>query len=127
MEIEFTNRQNALEVILQGKLDVDSADQLFTTLCNLNSHLNKQVFCINLGELSYIDSTGLGVLIKFLNEVKEAKRQLILFGAIGNIANVFKLARLDKFFNFQTVEFFDDTYAVENDDHISAYLESLGT
>ncbi len=53
---------------------------------------------IDLSELTYIDSTGLGVLVTLHKRTKEKNGKLILTGAQGLVEQLLKRTRLDKIF-----------------------------
>ncbi|MBP2626987.1 MAG: anti-anti-sigma factor [Firmicutes bacterium] len=53
---------------------------------------------IDLSELTYIDSTGLGVLVTLHKRTKEKNGKLTLTGAQGMVAELLKRTRLDKIF-----------------------------
>lgn len=70
-------RDDLLEIIEQGVLDLR----------------------IDLSELSYIDSSGLGTLVTINKRVKERNGRLVLAGAQGLPQDLIKRTRLDKVFN----------------------------
>lgn len=51
---------------------------------------------IDLSELTYIDSTGLGVLITIHKRVKEKNGKILITGAQGMVEQLFKRTRLDR-------------------------------
>jgi len=51
---------------------------------------------INLSNLNYIDSTGLGVLITIHKRTKEKNGNVIISGAQGMVEELFKRTRLDR-------------------------------
>jgi anti-sigma B factor antagonist len=53
---------------------------------------------LNLSGLDYIDSSGIGSLIKTMNITKNANAEFILFDVNPTILHIFKIAYLDKFF-----------------------------
>jgi len=53
---------------------------------------------IDLSELTYIDSTGLGVLVTLHKRTKEKNGKLVLIGAQGLVEQLLKRTRLDKIF-----------------------------
>jgi anti-anti-sigma factor len=59
---------------------------------------SKKFIALDLSGLKYIDSSGIGSLIKAMNMTKNSGVELLLFDITPTILNVFKLAYLDKFF-----------------------------
>lgn len=51
---------------------------------------------IDLSELNYIDSTGLGVLITIHKRTKEKNGKIVIRGAQGMVEQLFKRTRLDR-------------------------------
>jgi anti-anti-sigma factor len=64
--------------------------------------LDPEAICIDLSGLKYIDSSGIGSLIKAMNITKNKNIDLILSDLNTEIMNIFKLAYLDRFFNLST-------------------------
>ena len=72
------------EVSLAGELDVSTADELKKSLHKLVDEKNIDMK-LNLENLDYIDSTGLGVMIGILN----------------NVRKIFNITGLDKVFKME--------------------------
>lgn len=51
---------------------------------------------IDLSELTYIDSTGLGVLITINKRIKEKNGKIVITGAQGMVEQLLKRTRLDR-------------------------------
>lgn len=51
---------------------------------------------IDLSQLTYIDSTGLGVLITLHKRTKEKNGRIVITGAQGMVEQLFKRTRLDR-------------------------------
>ena len=56
---------------------------------------------IDLADVSYIDSTGLGVLVTVHKRTKEYGGQLVLTGITGMVAELLKRTRLDRVLTIQ--------------------------
>ncbi len=72
---------------------------------------NPEAICIDLSGLKYIDSSGIGSLIKAMNITKNKNIELILTDLSTEIMNIFKLAYLDRFFTLSTKEDTLNNYA----------------
>ncbi len=60
---------------------------------------------LNLTDVPYIDSAGLGTLVSILRESRNYKKELKLVGLRKNIKRIFEMTRLDKIFLiYDTVE-----------------------
>ena len=71
---------------------------------------NKKSIGLELSGLKYIDSSGIGSLIKSMNMAKKLSIELMLIDIDAMIINIFKLAYLDKFFNIMTLEDLKNKY-----------------
>ena len=59
---------------------------------------NLGMFRIDCRDLSYIDSTGLGVFASILKRTKEQGSEIVLVGLKNNIRKLFNITGLDKLF-----------------------------
>lgn len=93
----FNNDSEIWDVSISGDVDITSSLDLKE---NLNSILDKKdkSIRINCENLSYIDSTGLGVLISILKRVKSSGNDIEILEAKPNISKLFKITGLDKIF-----------------------------
>jgi len=93
----FNNDSEMWDVSISGDVDITSSLDLKE---NLNSILDKEnkSIRINCENLSYIDSTGLGVLISILKRVKSSGNDIEILDAKPNISKLFKITGLDKIF-----------------------------
>ena len=84
---------------------------------------NPSILAIDMNKLDYIDSSGIGTLIKSLNAIKNKKGVLILIGLKPMILNVFKLAKLDMFFEIMSNDQFNTKFSTEEDKDIDDLLK----
>jgi anti-anti-sigma factor len=63
-----------------------------------SSARGKSYVALNLAGLDYIDSSGIGSIIKTMNITKNANAEFILYDVNPTIFHIFKIAYLDKFF-----------------------------
>ena len=111
MNITRSDRPGIVLLKLAGKFDIEQTEHFQQTF---NDMPDKGVtFGIDMSELNFIDSSGMGTLIKTLNQVKNAGGQMILFGLKPMILNVFKLAKLDNFFKVMPAAEFDRAYPAD--------------
>lgn len=59
---------------------------------------------INLGGVSYIDSSGIASLVEVLREAQDTKKRLVLFGVGGAVLQVLQLTRLTGVFEIVQTE-----------------------
>ena len=89
-------------VDLVGQIDLGGSPGLRKTL--LSSLKTTNHMAINLGGVSYIDSSGIASLIEVLQVAKDAKKRLVLFGVGGAVFQVLQLTRLTGVFEIAQTE-----------------------
>jgi anti-sigma B factor antagonist len=87
-------------VYLSGEIDVSTANEVKENLINL---ISKQSADINLdmANLDYIDSTGLGALIGVLKRLKENDKDIYITNTKKNVRKIFNITGLDKIFKVE--------------------------
>lgn len=100
MSLEIVNKKknnDHWKVSLKGEMDINS----YTSVKNeLNDMIDKETLDLKIdcSELSYIDSTGIGVLIGILKKIKKKDKMLYIINAEKNIKRLFNITGLDKIF-----------------------------
>ncbi|MGL5347153.1 MAG: STAS domain-containing protein [Peptostreptococcaceae bacterium] len=94
------NQNNFWSVALEGELDVSTADKLKEYLHKL---ADEQVIDmkIDLTNLDYIDSTGLGVIIGVLKKLKTSDKEIYIMNPKSNVKKIFTITGLDKIFKVE--------------------------
>lgn len=97
MNQEFTVQSNQILVKLKKELYVDDASNL---LDQLGSYLEKGYnnFLLDMKELTYIDSAGLGVILGIHKKAFNKGGKITLKGLEGPVKEIFELTRLTKVF-----------------------------
>lgn len=90
----------ALEVLLSGDLDINSVDDFKASVLEKYQDMDRDVI-LDLKELKYIDSTGIGAIMTFYNEVKKKEKSVTIKNANRNILKLFKITELDSLFNME--------------------------
>jgi len=89
--------------ILESRIVADIAPQFKETMVSYIAKGNP-VIVLDLSEVKFIDSTGLGALVGSLKAMGD-KDELVLAGAKDSVSNMLKLTRMDKVFRmFPTAE-----------------------
>jgi len=102
--IEIEDREPASVVIhLRGEADGANAEHLSEHLYPVLDRDPIRVV-LNLADLEFINSLGLGALIEFRNELASRGGQLRLAGATASVLEVLRKTRLNELFPL-----FDDT------------------
>ncbi len=96
MEIKTRVFKNALYVILNGELDEHSAGYVRETLDKI---LDKEIYnqvIIDLSELEFMDSTGIGVMIGRYKRLKADEKPMYLTNPNKHIDKIFEMTGLYK-------------------------------
>ena len=88
---------------LDGEVRIgDSATALRGAIRELVAAGNKKIL-LNLGEVSYIDSSGIATLIEVLKDSQRLNKEFVLFGLSPAVEHVFRLTHVIRIFHvFQT-------------------------
>lgn len=109
MEIKQKKSGENIIIHLNGSLDIYTSSELRSFI---ESEFNSNYKClvINLGNLKYIDSSGIGMLLKNMNFVKEQGGVFKLANLKPPIEKVFKVAGLTNYFPIISEIDFNETY-----------------
>ena len=91
---------NSWRVSLEGELDVSTADELKKYLHKIVDEKNIDIR-LNLENLDYIDSTGLGVMIGILKRLKIESKEVYIEKPKNNVRKIFNITGLDKIFKLE--------------------------
>jgi anti-sigma B factor antagonist len=97
--------KDGIEVVdVEGEIDIYTAPRLRELLIDLVTQNNYQLI-INLDEVGFLDSTGLGVLVGSLKRVRAHDGSLDLVCTRERILKIFKITGLTKVFSiYDTVD-----------------------
>ena len=100
IDSKLNNENGFWDVSLQGELDVSTADKLKEHLHNLADEKILDMN-INLENLDYIDSTGLGAMIGVLKKLKTDNKEIYIINPKSNVKKIFTITGLDKIFKVE--------------------------
>lgn len=101
MKITINEIDNkTIQMELDGKFNIEEVRNFDEEFFNL---INKSYKTINLNlkNLKYIDSSGVGALIKALNVSKKSEKEFILFDISDDLLKILKQIYIDKFFTIK--------------------------
>lgn len=84
-------------LVLQGEIDLHESPRVKAGILRLLEENPAHVF-VDLSRVTYIDSSGLAVLIEAMQRVNAYGGRLALFGAHNAVQNILHIARLDQVF-----------------------------
>ncbi len=103
MEIEVRNRDKVAILDINGEIDLYNAPEIKSKIGELMES-GKSDIIINLEKVSYIDSSGIGVLISSLSSLKKAGGSLKIINVFASVRKVFELTKLTSFFDIYDSE-----------------------
>lgn len=98
-EITIGTNDNGSEDMIEisGEVDIFTAPDFKNSLYDIIGEGKRDVV-LECGQLSYIDSTGLGILLGALKRVRQNERNVYVRNLKDNIRKLFKITGLDKVF-----------------------------
>lgn len=103
MEISLRREPQLVIVDMVGEIDVNAVPRIRDTLGDLTRAAIPRIL-VNLSRATYIDSSGLGILMAARKDALGAGGQLALCGMNRDVRMVFELTRLNKFFEIYDTE-----------------------
>lgn len=103
MDIATREHETVLIFDIRGELDAKAAPDLKERLMEkINSGYHRVL--VNLSDISYLDSAGLGVLVSGLKLATRQNGDLRMWGPQDEVKNIFQLTRLNKVFQIYDTE-----------------------
>ncbi|AUS98154.1 anti-anti-sigma factor [Clostridium thermosuccinogenes] len=98
-ELIFREEKNgeAINVAISGEVDIYTSQKLKDKLYSLVDE-SKSDIRIDFKDLTYIDSTGLGILVGALKKARQKEKNIIISNMRENINKLFLITGLDKLF-----------------------------
>ena len=98
LEINSKESENNIPLLeVNGEVDAYTSLQVEEAIGKILDE-GKFKILLDLSDLNYIDSTGLGVLVKVLKRARTNKGDIRLFNLNRRVENVFKLTNLTRVF-----------------------------
>ncbi len=98
MEIDIRDIDSVVVLDINGEIDLYNAPEIKSKITELMETGKKDII-INLKKVSYIDSSGIGVLISSLSNLKKAGGSLKIINVYDSVKKVFELTKLTSFFD----------------------------
>ncbi len=103
MESEKIIKNDVVVFRIKGDIDAYSSPNLKDKVAKEIGKGTKKIV-LNLTNVDYIDSAGLGVLVALLKRVKKEQGILRISGLKPNILKIFQLTRLNQIFDIYNTE-----------------------
>lgn len=95
MQSRFDEKNKKWEITAMGEVDISTACQLREILDRVYREKRADIL-LRMDELSYMDSTGLGVIIGAFGRMQENKNRITLINPKENIRKLLSITSLDK-------------------------------
>ncbi len=109
MNIQVYEGKGYKKILLKGSLDMYTALELKNQVDGL-SFVQSETMILDLNEITYVDSSGIGTLIKIVNQLKENKVAFYLTGLKPMIEKIFKVAGLMNYFSILSEDDYKKNY-----------------
>ena len=98
LPVSMSRKETPNVLPLDGEIDLHVSPEVAKSLKSMISNKPKQVV-IDLTKVTYLDSSGLAVLIEGMQNVQEYGGKFLLAGVQEEVKHVFDIARLDQVFD----------------------------
>ncbi len=109
LTIETQEKKDAVIISLQGEMifnDLDEADRVIME----KLEAKPRVVAIQCRHLQTLDSSGLGLLIRFSKEAAKRSVKLVFLDITDHISALFDVSKLDAFFEIMSYDDFDKNH-----------------
>lgn len=104
LKIELEVKQDVLCIRLSGELDHHSADELRDRTVNAIENNNIHHIVLNLENLSFMDSSGLGVILGRYKQIKQLNGEMVVCAISPPIQRLFDMSGLFKIIRLEPTE-----------------------
>ncbi|WP_182199459.1 anti-sigma F factor antagonist [Paraliobacillus salinarum] len=104
LKVDWNIKENVLLVRISGELDHHEAEKFKNDWQNLLSKVDVQHVVLNLGDLSFMDSSGLGVILGRYKEIKQMDGEMIVCSISPAVKRLFELSGLFKIIRLEESE-----------------------
>ncbi|OHD66838.1 MAG: hypothetical protein A2176_12265 [Spirochaetes bacterium RBG_13_51_14] len=109
VSISSEDHGNVIVLAIDGEFYIESIEYA-EKIWNQQMAKRPKVIAINCKNIRYIDSSAIGILVKFLNNAMSLKTELVFFDLSETIISVFKTAKLGNFFKIMSRTQFEMEY-----------------
>lgn len=104
MKVNKKQMGKVLVLEIEGVMDAEHSSQIKKFFSQVQEEGEKNIV-LDLNKVSFIDSTGLGILISLMRHLNEQEGRLRLSGLQDEVKSIFEITRLFRVFEiFQSVE-----------------------
>ncbi len=97
LNVQRTEAHGRTVLKVTGEVDLRTSPQLRELLLEA-AEQTEGALLLDLADVSYMDSSGVGTMVYVKREIERDSRQMILVGLQPRVRSVFEITHLDKFF-----------------------------
>ncbi|MGB3972786.1 MAG: anti-sigma factor antagonist [Peptococcia bacterium] len=97
MPFIMNNKNGTLLIKLNGELDLVKAHEFRETVDKVMEEMEISNLLVDLTSVTFIDSSGLGVILGRFRKIKSARGGMALFGAMPNVLRILELSGIATF------------------------------
>ncbi|HOO17507.1 MAG: STAS domain-containing protein [Phycisphaerae bacterium] len=98
LRINSAVRESGPVVRVSGEVDLRTSPQMREVLLRV-AHKNPKRLIVDLSDVSYMDSSGVGTMVEIKRLVERGGGRLVLAGLQPRVRSVFEVTQLDRFFD----------------------------
>ncbi|WP_312092430.1 anti-sigma F factor antagonist [Niallia sp.] len=106
LNIELEVKNNVLCIRLSGELDHHYAEELRTKATTAIESYNIRHIILNLEHLSFMDSSGLGVILGRYKQIKQLGGEMVICAISPSVQRLFDMSGMFKIMKLETNEEF---------------------
>lgn len=109
VDISYEEHGNVVRMTIAGEFYIESIQRAEDTWREIVEKRPKAIG-INCKNIKFIDSSAIGVMVKFLNNAMKLNIELVFYDLSDSVLSVFKTAKLGNFFKIMTKAQFEQEY-----------------
>src|SRR4051812_27495143 len=95
INVQVDEHPNGLIARIGGMAGVDQVDE-FDRQLNLLTALSPKFVVLDLSNVTYVSSMGIGSLLRFRNQIEQGGGKVVVAAPQANVAAVLRLGRIDR-------------------------------
>ncbi len=101
MDVEITSQAvpDGVRLQIEGKIILGSTQYFEKDITKNGFEGNHKVIELDMGNVSHIDSAGMGALMRLHQEARNHGKELVVVALSKKLESLFELTRLNKFLN----------------------------
>ena len=95
---QVRQQPNLATIDLHGEINAFAESELNEAYA-LTDQANPATVVLNFTDVSYINSTGIALIVSLLAQARKSRRRLVVYGLTDHYMEIFKITRLSDFMN----------------------------